>query len=216
MIPRREDARGIVRAVLYWDGYTPGEGNHCWVELQDDCAPGPTWWHTDHLEEVWVRDGQRLTPGEPIGRCGRSGGWDCAHAHTELLKSSPQYGWFQWPYGWPREAVEAAYYDPSAWWRAAAAKVGQAPPEVVVSILSGAQSAAVQAVMWGEYPFNPDAAIARAWRDDWHGGIWRGRAVSSEQPIPQDDSEGKPAGAFQLFEAGCCVWLPGEEPSWNG
>ena len=112
--------------------------------------------------------------------------------------------------------MEAAYYRPRSWWDAAAALVGGAPPEVIVSILSGAQSAAVQAVMWGEYPFNPEAAIAKAWRDDWRAGVWRGRAVSEEQPIPEDPTEGKPAGVYQLFEAGCCCWLPGQEPSWNG
>jgi hypothetical protein len=93
---------------------------------------------------------------------------------------------------------------------------GVTPPEVVDMIMSGAQTAAIQAVMWGPYPFNPDAAIARAWRDDWHRGAWRGRALSEEQPIPEDPSEGKPAGVFQLFEQGCCCWLPGAEPSWNG
>jgi murein DD-endopeptidase MepM/ murein hydrolase activator NlpD len=207
---------GVVRSVLFWDGYSLGAGNNVWVELVDECCPGPTWWHTDHLQEVWVQEGQHLSPGEPIGLCGRSGGWDCAHAHTELLKGPPEYGYWQWPYGWSRAQVEAAYYAPRSWWDAAAALVGGAPPEVIVSILSGAQSAAVQAVMWGEYPFNPEAAIAKAWRDDWRAGVWRGRAISEEQPVPEDPTEGKPAGVYQLFESGVCCWLPGQPASWNG
>jgi len=87
---------GVVRATLYWDGVSLGEGNHVWVELSDPCLPGPTWWHTDHLQSVAVGVGQRLSPGDPIGLCGRTGGWDCAHAHTELL-TGPPASWWQWP-----------------------------------------------------------------------------------------------------------------------
>ena len=209
---------GIVRAALGWDYATPGEGNHVWVELDDPVCPGPTWWHTDHLLEIWVREGQRLGPGEPIGTCGRSGGWDCAHAHTELLKGPPAAGYWQWPYGWSRAQVEAAYYAPRSWWDAAAAKVGQAPPEVVTMILSGAQSAAVQAAVWGDYwnPAAADFAIESAWREQWRGGVWRGRPLSDEQLIPEDGAEGKPAGSLRLFEFGCACWLPGQPVSWNG
>jgi hypothetical protein len=107
---------GVVRAVLWWNGSTPGEGNHVWVELDDPCCPGPTWWHTDHLQSVAAVVGQRLTPGQPIGTCGRTGGWDCAHAHSELLTNPPQDGWWQWPYGWSRQQVEASW-NPHQWYR---------------------------------------------------------------------------------------------------
>ena len=206
---------GVVRAVLPWDG-SPGEGNHLWYEVVDEVSPGPTWVHHDHLSGFAVQEGQRVAPGELIGWCGASGNWECAHGHVELLPSPPAQGWWQWPFGWSQGQVETAYYNPRAWWDAAVAKVGQAPPEVVVSILSGAQTAAVEAVMFGEYPFDPDNAIPRAWREDWRAGVWRGRALSAEQPIPEDPSEGKPAGVFQLFEHGVCVWLPDQPPSWNG
>ncbi len=208
----------IVRATLFWDGSTAGEGNHVWLEVDSPDSPGPTWVHIDHLDEIWCQEGQRLAPGDALGRCGRSGGWDCAHAHTELLKGPPEYGWWQWPYGWSRGQVEAAYYDPSVWWSAAVAKVGQAPPEVVVSILSGAQAAAVQAVVWGEY-WNPDAAeyaIPAAWRSEWRRGVWRGAPLSSEQLVPEDPAEGKPAGSWMLFEQGAACWLPGQDVSWTG
>jgi murein DD-endopeptidase MepM/ murein hydrolase activator NlpD len=207
---------GIVRAALPWDGSRRGEGNHLWLELTDEVAPGPTWLHVDHLQAIAVHVGQRVAPGERLGWCGATGGWACAHLHLELLKGPPAQGFWQWPYQWTRAQVEAAYYRPLDWWNAASARVQGAPEEAVVALLSGAQTAAVQAVMWNGQPFNPDAAIAAAWRDEWHRGVWRGRALSPEELVPEDPAEGKPAGAYQLFEDGCCVWLPGAPASWNG
>ena len=208
---------GIARASLWSDG-SPGEGNHVWLELDDPMLPGPTWLHNDHLQVIAVSPGQRLVPGQPYGLCGRTGGWDCAHAHVELLKGPPAHGWYQWPYGWSREAVEANYYDPAAWWRAAAAKVQGASEEVVGMILSGAQAAAVQAVVWGGYwdPAAADFAIQTSWRAEWRRGVWRGAPLSEEQPVPEDGAAGKPAGTFRLFEAGVACWLPGQDVSWNG
>ena len=79
---------------------------------------------------------QRLTPGQPIGTCGRTGGRDCAHAHTELLQGPPSTGYWQWPYGWSRAQVEDAYWNPTTWWQASTALVlaennEPIPPEVV-------------------------------------------------------------------------------------
>jgi hypothetical protein len=216
---------GVVRAALWWDGVTSGEGNHVWIELDDPCCPAPTFLHNDHLQTILVNVGQRLTPGEPYGRCGRTGNWDCAHAHVELSQGAPTGGWWQWPYRWSRSQVEAAYYNPYWWWQAATSLVlaeanggPTPPPEVIVSILSGAQTAAVEAAMFGDYwaDTNPDFAIPTAWRERWQSGHWPGRAITAEQDIPPDDSAGKPAGKMQLFEYGCAVWLPGEDVSWDG
>ena len=209
---------GRVQQCLYWDGFTPGEGNHVWIELTDPLTPGPTWFHVDHLDQVMCRTGQDLPAGGVIGSCGRSGGWDCAHAHSEWVNGSPPYGWWQWPYGWSREQVEAAYYSPMDWWLAASARVQGASEEVGRMILSGAQSAAIQAVVWGSSwdPAAADFAIPSSWRDEWRAGRWRGGPLSDEQAIPEDTVEGKPAGAWQLFEFGAACWLPGEPVSWNG
>ncbi len=208
----------VVRATLPWDGYTSGEGNHVWLEVVDEVSPGPTWVHYDHLQAIECDEGQRLMPGDQVGRCGRSGNWDCAHTHTELLKGPPETGYYQWPYAWSRAAVEAAYYAPASWWQAASAKVQGARPPEVQMILSGAQSAAVQAVVWGEYwdPAAADFAIPSSWRSEWRRGVWRGAPLSSEQPLPEDPAEGKPAGSWMLFEFGACAWLPGHDVSWNG
>jgi hypothetical protein len=209
---------GVIEACLPWDGYRPGEGNHLWYRLDSALAPAPTWIHQDHLQSFAVRAGERVVAGQVIGACGSSGGWDCAHLHTELLPAAPEHGYWQWPYGWSRAQVEAAYYAPRDWWAAASAKVQGAPEEAVVAILSGAQTSAIQAAVWGDY-WTPDAAdfaIPSSWRDEWHAGRWRGAPLAAEQAVPEDPSAGKPAGAWQLFAGGAAVWLPGEPVSWNG
>jgi hypothetical protein len=214
---------GIVRATLFWNQVTPGEGNHVWVELDDPCCPGPTFFHVDHLGIISVSENQRLAPGEPIGTCSSSGGWACAHAHVELTKGSPPNGWYTWPYSWSRAQVEAAYHNPHAWWDAATALVfaeagGVTPPspEVITMILNGAQQAAVQAALWGDYwnPAMADFALPTAWRDEWKAGRYRGRPLSGEEDIPA--SEDKPAGKFQVFELGVACWLEHHPVSWNG
>src|SRR5262245_26318729 len=108
---------GVVRAVCLWDGWSSGEGNHVWIELDDarqGWTGGTTWQHVDHLQSVSVTDGEPVVAGQKIGTCGRTGGWSCAHCHWEMAKSRPS-SWYQWPYGWSRSAVQAAYYDPLDW-----------------------------------------------------------------------------------------------------
>ena len=208
---------GVIEAVLPWNGAS-GEGNHLWYRVTSDLAPGPTWVHYDHLGGFAVAEGDVVTAGQLVGWCNKTGGWSCAHLHTELVKGAPPNGYWMWPYGWTREQVEDVYYEPAAWWRAASAKVqGAAPPEVAL-ILSGAQSAVVQAAVWDRY-WRPEAdtfAIETAWRDEWRRGVWRGAPLSDEQLLPEDATEGKPGGAFRIFEGGVACWLPGQEVSWNG
>ena len=208
---------GVVRAVLPWNGGS-GEGNHLWYEVDDPLSPGPTFIHHDHLGSFAVVEGQRVVPGQLIASCSNSGGWDCAHLHSEWVKGPPPYGYWMWPYGWTPEQVQEVYYSPRAWWDAAVARVGAAPPEVVDMILSGAQSAVVQAAVWGDY-WRPEAdtfAIETSWREEWRRGVWRGRPLSDEQLLPEDGAENKPGGSFRLFEFGVCCWLPGQDVSWTG
>ena len=83
-------------------------------------------------------------------------------------------------------------------------------------ILNGAQQAAVQAALWGNYwnPAMADFALPTAWRDEWKAGHYRGRPLSGEEDIPA--SEDKPSGKFQVFELGVACWLPDLPVSWNG
>jgi hypothetical protein len=217
---------GVVTFVGVWDGSSTGFGNHLAILVDDERAAQRCYVHPAHLDAMFVREGQRVSAGELVATCGKSGSQPYAHCHLAQWPRSPVElglpgGWDFWQTpGWqyPREWVASVTLDPEAWFWASVAKAGQAPPEVVRMILSGAQAAAVQAVVWGEY-WNPDAAdfaIPAAWRSEWRRGVWRGAPLASEQPVPEDPTEGKPAGSWQLFEQGCCVWLPGSEPSWNG
>jgi len=67
------------------------------------------------------------------------------------------------------------------------------------------------AYVWGDVPFNPDAAIAKAWMDELKAGRYRGRPVSGEVAIPTT-----PGAVFQVFEQGVAVFLPGQDVSWKG
>ncbi len=209
---------GVVRQTLFWNGYTPGEGNHLWVELDDPCLPGPTWWHTDHLLTIDVAVGQRLVPGQPAGKCGRTGGWDCAHAHTELLKSAPANGWWQWPKYWSQAQVEAAYWDPWSWWAAATALVlaeNQEPiPPEVVEVLSDFE--VLNWIMpdlwgWAGVPYNPDGLTSKAWLAELRAGRYRGR------PRTADRRYGDGRGDWGEFDYGVVVTRSDSgEWSWEG
>lgn len=211
---------GVVRATLAWNGYTPGEGNHVWVELDDPCLPGQTWWHTDHLDTIAVWVGQRLVPGQSVGTCGRTGGWDCAHAHTELLKSAPAHGWWQWPYGWSRGQVESAYWNPTEWWNAAAALVlaeGGAPPtpEVVETMNDWQLINWVLATLyeWAgmSHEFNPDGGIQKCWVAALRAGHYAGR------PRTGDRAFGEPTeGWWAEFENGLLIYKADGTMSWTG
>jgi murein DD-endopeptidase MepM/ murein hydrolase activator NlpD len=212
---------GIVRAVLPWDGRTSGEGNHVWVEMDDPCLPGQTWWHTDHLEWIGVAVGQRLTPGESIGACGRTGGWDCAHAHTELLYAAPAQGWWQWPYAWSAVQVQTAYWNPRAWWDAATALVmaeshQPIPPEVVEAMNDWELTNYVLAQLyeWAglQHAFNPDGGIQKAWVAATRAGHYPGRPRTDDRPY----GEGEGDGWWAEFESGLLIYKRDGTMSWTG
>jgi hypothetical protein len=210
---------GVVRALFHWNGSSYGEGNHVWVELDDPCCPGPTFWHTDHLLDILVSVGQRVVPGQPIGLCGRTGGWDCAHAHTELAKSAPQDGWWQWPYGWSRAQVEAAYWNPTQWWQAATALVlaeaeQPIPPEVVMAMSDWELTNYVlkQLYDWAGIAFNPDGGMAKTWVAAMRAGHYPGRPRTDDRRY----GEGEGDGWWAEFESGLLVYKRDGTMSWTG
>jgi len=211
---------GVVRAALWWDGYTSGEGNHVWIELDDPCCPAPTYLHNDHLQTILVSVGQRLTPGQPYGRCGRSGNWDCAHAHVELSKGAPVHGWWQWPYGWSIPQVEQVYYNPYSWWSAATALVIEEggepiPPETITMLEDWQVRGWILAPLYeaAGIPYNPDSGTAQAWVSRLREGYYPGRPRSVEQPYGEGDQE----GVWVEFEGGVCLYRLGDgQVSWTG
>jgi murein DD-endopeptidase MepM/ murein hydrolase activator NlpD len=209
---------GVVRALFHWNGSSYGEGNHVWVELDDPCCPGPTFWHTDHLLDILVSVGQRVVPGQPIGLCGRTGGWDCAHAHTELAKSAPQDGWWQWPYGWSRAQVEAAYWNPRTWWDAATALVlaegnQPIPPEVVKAMNDWELTNYVLAQLyeWAKIPFNPNGGLSKTWVAAMRAGHYPGRPRTDERHWGDPDQ-----GVWAEFDYGVLVYKNDGTMSWTG
>ena len=152
--------------------------------------------------------------------CGRTGGWDCAHAHLELVRGAPAYGYWQWPYGWSQEAVRAAYWDPVQWWVAASALVqaeaGGGIPPGAVSVLEDWQVKGwILAPLYeaAGIPYNPESGTAQAWVDRLRAGFCPGRPRSVEQPYGEGDQE----GVWVEWEAGVCLYrLSDGQVSWTG
>ena len=213
---------GVVTFVERWDGCSTGFGTHVALWIGDPRAAPACYLHVAHLDTCAVLVGQPVVAGQLVGTCGKSGNQMYAHCHTAMWRDVPPGGWNFWPTGYSQAWVAEHTLDPAAWFwdsvdkATALALDPNSPEEGGMAILSDAQATAIQAQLWQPYAFNPDTAIATAWRAEWLRGVWRGRAISPEQAIPQDDAAGKPAGAWQLFEYGAACWLPGEEPSWTG
>lgn len=207
---------GVVTDVLWWGGVSSGFGNHLAVWLDAPEASPPCYLHVAHLHTMTVAPGQRVVAGQQLGTAGKSGNQPYAHLHLALWRDVPPGGWSFWQTGYSREWVAEHTIDPQTWFWASVAKAGTPPPQEVFMILTGAQQAAVQAALFGEYwdPGAADHALPTAWRQEWTAGSYRGRPVSAEQPIPA--SEDKPEGRFQVFEHGLACWLPGEPVSWDG
>jgi len=214
---------GDVRSILY---AASGEGNHVWVELDDPCCPGPTFWHTDHLLRVDVVTGQHLDPGQAIGTCGRSGGWDCAHAHTELAKGPPATGYWQWPYGWSMGQVEAAYHNPWSWWSAATALVyaegNQPPPAEVIKAMNDwelTNYVLAQLYEWTNagrrpedvIPFNPDGGLAKTWVAAMRANVYPGRPRTDERKWGDPNQ-----GVWAEFDYRILVYKNDGTMSWTG
>jgi hypothetical protein len=207
----------VVRAIRY---AAAGEGNHIWLELDDVCCPGPTWLHVDHLLAVECYEGQRLSPGERFSAAGKSGGWSCAHLHTEFLRGPPAQGYSQWPYQWSRAQVEAAYHRPADWWNASTALVyaehQQPPPLEVVEAMNDWQL--INFVLGPLYEwagladqFNPESGICKAWVAALRAGAYPGRPRTGERPYGSP-----PEGVWQECESQLLIWKPDGTVSWTG
>jgi hypothetical protein len=152
---------GVVVAVLPWDGYTSGEGNHLWFYASDPRAVAPAYVHFDHLQAFAVDEGQQVEAGQLLGTCGRTGNWACAHSHEEFCKQAPG-SWWQWPYGWSLAQVQGAYYDPG-WWYQQTVQKAAGHEEVPMDVSSDELAAmAPYFAMYGVTPNMQTAIMYRA------------------------------------------------------
>jgi len=215
---------GVTREVLYAPS---GEGNHVWMELTDPCTPGGSaWLHVDHLQAVLTAPGQAHAPGEQFGKCGKSGGWDCAHLHLELLFNAPRTGFWQWPYGWSAAQVEAEYWDPAAWWQAATALVyaegnTPPPPEVVETMNDWELTNYVLAQLYewtnagrkpeDAIPFNPDGGLAKTWVAALRANVYAGRPRTDERKWGDPNQ-----GVWAEFDHRILIYKNDGTMSWTG
>lgn len=161
-------------------------------------------------------------PGDQLGLCGRTGNWDCAHAHTEMTFEAPVQGWYQWPYGWSRDKVIASYWNPHDWWPVAKELVvkelsgGGVPPPEVVKVLSDWELAnwiMPDLWQWAGVEYNPDAGTTGAWIAELRNGRYRGRPRTAERPFGTGDS----TGVWMEFDYGVLTYrLADGEASWTG
>jgi murein DD-endopeptidase MepM/ murein hydrolase activator NlpD len=195
--PVRTPTDGVVRAVLPWDGFSAGFGNHVWLEATDG-----HWLHLAHLHTLACHEGERLARGALVGTCGKTGNWQWAHTHWEVTYAKPS-SWMQWPTGWSKDRVLAAYMDPFAYLAAtwpAPSETGEGNPEMEEPVLSDAELAhKAQAQEWGEfYPGDAaiDFAIPARWRAELRQGRQLGKPLGPEEDIP--DVPGARSQAFQF------------------
>lgn len=188
-----------------WDGVTRGFGTHTW--LQHDTGD---YTHYCHLLTAPAPEGLALSPGSVFATCGRSGGWEYDHLHFEVWRGSV-YGappsWSFWPKGYSQQWIAEHYADPIKWLiaqdrRLAALSVMEKylSPATMAEVLrspmndiSEATLLAVAEAVWraGKQPFNPDAAIVRAWVEALRMGVYQGVPAGPE--IAAGD------GVFQRF-----------------
>jgi murein DD-endopeptidase MepM/ murein hydrolase activator NlpD len=90
-------AAGTVVHLATWDGASYGYGTHFLIEHDLGAPaqfghPGPKLWalyaHLDRVDTELVV-GATVTPGQPIGSCGKSGLQRWAHLHLELRYDGP-------------------------------------------------------------------------------------------------------------------------------
>jgi hypothetical protein len=204
---------GVVLAVLPWDGYTSGEGNHLWVYYDDPRCIAPAWAHFDHFQSFapGLGEGQRVKAGQMVGLAGRTGNWDCAHAHCELAQQQPS-SWWQWPYAWPRSRVEAAYFDPGWWYSQTADKAGGMGDTVPMDTTPEERAAMQPYFELYGIGCNMDTAIMQRAALAYKREETRGPAISGEYPATAPDGVDV---TRQNFTAGIAEAKPLPDGTWQ-
>jgi hypothetical protein len=215
---------GVVTSVLPWNGTSVGFGNHLALWVDDRRAAQPCFLHVAHLAAMTVRANQRVTAGEQLGTCGKSGRQPYAHVHAALWHDIPPGGWGFWQTGYSKEWVRDHTLDPQAWFWASAAKAGDQtteptpiPPEALKMLEDWQISNWILAPLfeWAGLAdaFNPDSATSKAWIAELRAGRYRGRPRTGERPY----GEGHDIGLWMEWEAGVLLYRVGDgATSWTG
>lgn len=67
--------------------------------------------HLAHMSKIFVKEGQRVSRGDEIGRVGTTGSSTAPHVHYEITKGRPNT-WTQYVSGMSQDAVKAFYINP--------------------------------------------------------------------------------------------------------
>jgi murein DD-endopeptidase MepM/ murein hydrolase activator NlpD len=193
----------VVAAVLPWDGATKGEGNHVWLKADDG-----HWLHVDHLQAFRCTEGDVLKRGALIGTCGKTGGWDWAHVHWEVLYNRPAAGWWQWPAGWSKARMLAEYMDPFAYLTATwpTGTTGGGGGTVDEPVLSDAElEHEYRPLVWGAlYDAGASGfAVPSRWKAEVRLGNDLGKPLGPEEDL-------RSGGKVQFFERGPIFYKSGK------
>jgi hypothetical protein len=209
---------GEVTFTGHWDGWTNGFGNHVAMWIDDPRAADPCFMHVAHLDRINVARGQRVSAGQSLGTCGRSGNQPYAHAHTaQWWQPPPGNNWGFWQTGYSREWVAERTLDPEAWFWASVTKAGgYVPPPEAVMVLTDWQIAnwiMPELWNWAGIPYNPESGTSRGWIAALRDGHYLGRPRTAERPY----GEGDDAGVWVEYENGLGVYrLRDDQYSWTG
>jgi hypothetical protein len=210
---------GLVTDVMWWNG-AMGFGNHLVVYLDDPRAAPACYLHVAHLDTMVVQPGERVTAGQPLGTCGKSGLQPYAHVHTAFWKTVPPGGWDFWQTGYSQQWVADHTHDPGDWFWASVTKAGEqsgggVPPEDVAMLQDWQVSSWILGPLYAAagIDFNPQSGTALAWVKSLRDGVYRGRPRTAEHPY----GEGDQRGVWVEFELGTVLYrLSDAAVSWKG
>ena len=209
---------GVVTFVEHWTGGT-GFGSHVAMWISDERAAVNCFLHVAHLDEITVWEGQRVTAGELLGTCGKSGNQPYAHTHTAFWYDVPPGGWNFWQAPgsqYPTSWVAERTLDPGRWFWQSVARAGPPPAPEEVAVLEDWQVKGwLLAQLYADagVPYNPDSGTAQAWCDRYRDGQYPGRPRSAERAYGEGDEQ----GVWVEFELGVVAYrIADGEASWNG
>lgn len=69
------------------------------------------WHHLAHMSKIYVKEGQKVSRGDEIGKVGSTGSSTAPHVHYEVTIKKPNT-WTQYVQGMSKDEIKAFYIDP--------------------------------------------------------------------------------------------------------